>query len=71
MLKLVEEERDAYRDELEEAKKQAESFLNELEAKAQELDEMKKNWAAFEEFERNTPRDSVAVGTRGRGRCFL
>jgi hypothetical protein len=68
VLKLVEEERGAFKDELEEATKRAESFSDELEAKAQELDEMKNNWAAFEEFEKYT-RDSIAVGTRGR--CFL
>jgi hypothetical protein len=55
VLKLVEEERDAYKDELEDAKKRSGFLLNELETKAQELEEMKKNWVAFEEFERNTP----------------
>jgi hypothetical protein len=53
VLKLVEEERDTYKEELEKAKNQADYLLSEIEAKAQELEEMKKNWLAFDEFERN------------------
>jgi hypothetical protein len=55
VLKLVEEERDTYREELDAAKKRATFLLNELEVKAQELEEMKKNWTAFEEFARSEP----------------
>ena len=52
VLKLVEEERDAYKEELEKAKSRADFLLNELEAKTQELEEVRKNWRVFEEFEK-------------------
>lgn len=55
VVRLVEEERDTYKEELEAAKKRADSLLNELETKDQELEEMKKNWADFEEFPRSAP----------------
>ena len=55
VLGLVEEERDTYKEELDAAKKRADFLLTELEAKTQELEEMKKNWASFEEFERSSP----------------
>jgi hypothetical protein len=55
VVKLVEEERDTYKEDLELAKKRADFLLNELEAKTQELEQTKKNWAAFEEFERAAP----------------
>lgn len=52
VLKLVEEERDTYKEEFEKAKSRADFLLNELEAKTQELEEMRKNWRVFEDFER-------------------
>jgi len=58
VLKLVEEERDTYREEMERAKNRADYLLSELEAKTQELEEMKKNWLVFEEFEK-TATDST------------
>jgi hypothetical protein len=52
VLRLVEEERDAYKEELEKAKNRADLLLGELEAKTLELEEVKKNWRVYEDFER-------------------
>jgi hypothetical protein len=54
VLKLVEEERDTYKDELEKSKTRAALLLDELEAKTQELEEMRKNWRVYEDFEKGT-----------------
>jgi hypothetical protein len=52
VLKLIEEERDTYKDELEKTRGRADRLLGELESKTQELEEVKRNWRVFEEHSR-------------------
>jgi hypothetical protein len=55
MLKLVEEERDTYKEELEKAKNQVDFLLLALEEKTQELKDVKENWNVYEDFSKGTP----------------
>jgi hypothetical protein len=69
VLKLVEEERDSYKEDSEKVRNRLDLVLNELETKTQELEEVRKNWKLYEAYEKGS-QESETLQQEGEEAVF-